>query len=260
MLNMAIPERHAVRGMPEHDAAKRFGQGRLNSSGRPYPIQLYTDDANVYLLAPTRISAALGFASYVIPRTDMVSGSRVEQIVSLQLLHERIMIKLNTGLGPAVVLEDGLAAVDEAEVDRLLHLDRHVGAVHVHHVLNPLRALAGIPLLALGVSAAAAGNWELLLGFAIGGIAVLGGLGRVFARVTIDPGQRKSVASAKSSTMIIGVLTSAMPLAIAGVVTIVLGGPFLLLVGGIALSASFSLFVLYIGLLGGVRRAVAASD
>ena len=129
----------------------------------------------------------------------------------------------------------------------------------MRHILNPLRVFAGI-VLAFGASAAAAGHWEILVGFVIGGGAVLIGLGRLFSRVTIDPAQKKSLASAKPSTMIITVLTSTLPLAIVGVVTIALGGPGFLLIGGIALSAAFSMFVLYIGLLGGVRRAVATSD
>ena len=84
--------------MPTHDKAKRFGHGRLNCSGRPYPINLYVDDSNFYLLAPGRISAALGFASYVIPRTDVVSAYRVDGNAALQLQREHVLIKPYAGL------------------------------------------------------------------------------------------------------------------------------------------------------------------
>lgn len=127
------------------------------------------------------------------------------------------------------------------------------------HLLNPLRAVAGLILLAFGASAAAAGHWELPVGFAIGGGAVLAWLGRVFARVIINPDQEMSLTSTKSSTLVLGVVTTMLPLAIGGVVAVILGGPFLLLIGGITLSAAFSILMLYGGLLAGMRRAVAAS-
>jgi hypothetical protein len=95
-----------------------------------------------------------------------------------------------------------------------------------------------------------AGHWEILVGFAIGGILVLGLLGRLFARASISPEGKSSRDQMSGATFAIVSLISVAPLAITGIVILLLAqdGVFLEVVASACLSAAFSILALCVGL------------
>ncbi len=51
-----------------------FALGELNGKERTYPVHLFMDAANVYVVHVGRWVAALGYPSFVIPRSEFVSA------------------------------------------------------------------------------------------------------------------------------------------------------------------------------------------
>ena len=249
-LESSIPSYYAVRADPRSELCPEFALGQMNGKGMPYSVRLFIDEANLYIVHRGRAVAFLGYPSFVIPRSEVVSAVAEHNHATLSLKSGQVRLERYSGVDPWMAISGGPSAVDEAEVERILASTITKDPVHLSHAFNALRVLAALVLLAFGVSAAAAGHWEVLLGFALGGGAVLGLLGNAVARATIDPEAPGSFAKTSSSTLAIAGLLSALPLGIAGVVMLALNlGSFFLFLGAVALSASFSILGIYAGLM-----------
>jgi hypothetical protein len=255
MLEMSISSRYAGRGEPRSKPFSEFGAGTLNCSGRPFSVSLTTDHKNLYLVARPHWAIHNGMPSYVIPLADVHSAERMGDLATLRLATGSVTLKRYRGVSPEIAITQGADGIDQAEVAAQLHPPHPEGSLHLGHIFNPLRIVAGVALLLLGISSALAGHWEIMAGFAIGGLLVLGVLGRLIARAAINPEANKSISQMSGATLAISGVTSMAPLAIAGSLVLLLAknDGFLEVLAGACLSAAFSMLILYVGF--GITRA-----
>ena len=250
MLEMSIPARYAERTDPRSRFAKEFGAGTLNCSGRPFAVSLSVDSRDLYLVPHPHWTIHWGMPSYVIPISDIHGSDVHADSATLQLATGSVVLRRYRGLSPDDAITRGPDGSEPTEVVAKTHPLHSESVPHVVHIFTSLRIIAGLILIALGASAALAGHWEILIGFVIGGLLVLGALGRLIARAVNNPDHKRSTTQTSRATLAISGLTALIPLAIAGVLILVLSDNdgFLEVLAGVCLAAAFSLLVLYVGL------------
>jgi hypothetical protein len=250
MLEVSIPAIYAVRGDPSSGLSREFGIGRLNCAGRPFPVSLSVDGGFVYLVPQPHWFVHFGAPSYFFPRSNVRGVKEGDAAVTIELDTAAITFRGYRGYPPDVALRLGPAQIDREVLASLIDSDQSHGFLHQAHHFNPLRVLAGLLLLFFGVSAALTGHWGILIGFAIGGVFVLGLLGRWLAHGMTNPAFQTRRSELSGLTLAIAGMTSVAPTAIGGVVLLVLfpGQVLFQILAGLALSIAFSILALYLGI------------